>query len=320
MSLNAGTPSTRANDLILASIEAYKHGRSQAAPTPNLDEKFNVQFLLAMLVRVSLSDLMAMLEASQVRARALALSQAGRATEARTVLDLAHSIGIAAALSNEATIADRSFQNAAAAYLHYKTGEYNRAEASILDALDCCRMLRDQFGYAVESRRIHLVRHIVRVRSVAGRSEAAFDMACLMVRYVEGEAASWPFPEVALSADPDAIETADKSMLLDQLLSEMSSLLTNSRAATALLTRGDGALFRGDVSRTPDLSRVYLRLSAMRAVAEDDLMGFLESAAAFFQNGPGYMPRTWREMSRDLIRVCRQFAPAVVAELDEECT
>jgi hypothetical protein len=310
--------SSGVHDLVLACAEAYQDGCSQVASTPDLDEKFNVQLLLSMLLRNSVSDIMAMLEGSQVRARALALSRAGRAAEAHAVLDLAHSIGRAAALSAEAACADHSFQAATAAYLQYRAGDHPGAEASILDALEGCRTLRDQFGYAMEGRRIHLVRHIVRVRSAAGRSEEAFAIACRMVRYIDGDTPSWPFPGVALSKDPDVLAIADRLLLLDQVLSEMSSLLAHSQAAAAMLARADSSLFCRDATRSEDLSKVYLRLSAMRASAEGDLVAFLESATAFFRGGPGNMPRAWRATSRDFIEVCRQIAPAV-APGDEEC-
>jgi uncharacterized protein len=186
--------------------------------TPDLDEKFNVQLLLAMLLRVSVSDMMALWEASQLRARALALSRAGHAAEAQAALDRAHSIRAAAALSEEASYADRSFQAAATAYLQYKTGDYSGAEASMLDALDCCRTLRDRFGYAIEGRRILLARHVVRVRSAAGRHEDALEIADRMVRYIDGDTSSWPFPEVALSTDPDVLSVADRVLLRDHVL------------------------------------------------------------------------------------------------------
>ena len=318
MIANAGAPSPGLRDLVRACADAHKDGCSEIAPTPNLDETFNVQLLLSMLLRISVSEIMAMLEASQVRARALALSRAERAAEARAVLELAHSIGAAAALSEEAACADRSFQAAAAAYLQYKAGDHPGAETSLVDALDCCRTLRDQFDYAMEGRRIHLVRHIVRVRSAAGRSEDAFEIAWRMVRYIDGDTSSWPFPGVALSKDPDVLATADRLLLLDQILSEMSSLLAGSQAAAAMLARADRMLFRRDARRTEDLSRAYLRLSAMRASAEGDLVAFLESATAFFRGGPGGMPRAWRELSRDFIQVSRQIAPAVTIG-DEKC-
>jgi len=318
MVVNASPSSHSVHDLVRACAEAYKDGCLRLAPTPDLDETFNVQLLLSMLLRISVADIMAILEASQLRARALALSRAGRAGEARAVLDLAESVGTAAALSEEAACADDSFQAAAAAYLQYKAEDYPEAEASLLDALDCCRTLREDFDYAMEGRRIHLVRHIVRVRSAAGRSEDAFEIAGRMVRYIDGDTASWPFPHVALSREPDVLTIADRLLLLDQILSEMSSLLAGSHAAAAaMLARADGTLFRRDVARTENLSRAYLRLSAMRASAEGDLVAFLESATAFFQGGPGNMPRAWREMSRDFIQVCREIDPVVIE--DEEC-
>ena len=318
MIVHARAPISSVHDLVRICAEAYKDGCSQPVPTPNLDETFNVQLLLSMLLRISVSDIMAVLEASQVRARALALSRADRAAEAHAVLELAQSIGRAAALSEEAACADRSFQAAAAAYLQYKAGDHPGAETSLLEALDCCRTLRDQFDYAMEGRRIHLVRHIVRVRSAAGRFEDAFEIAWRMVRYIDGDTPSWPFPAVALSKAPDVLAIAERLLLLDQILSEVSSLLASCQARAAMLARADSTLFRRDSPRTEGLSRVYLRMSAMRASAAGDLVAFLESATEFFRGGPRDMPRAWRDMSRDFTQACQEIALAVAIGDEED--
>ena len=186
--------------------------------------------LLALLLRVSVSDMMAMWEASQVRARALPLSRAGRAEEAQAALDRARSISAAAALSEEASFADRSFHSATAAYLQYKTGDYPAAEASMLDALDCCRTLRDRFGYAIEGRRILLARHIVRVRSAAGRREDAFEIASRLVRYVDGDISSWPFPDTP--ATPTISPGRTDSVTPESTASPRSSSATSASASS----------------------------------------------------------------------------------------
>lgn len=305
MFVTAGAPGPGMHDLVRACADAYADGCSRVAPSPDLDETFNVQLLLAMLLRISVSDIMAVLAASQLRARALGLSRAGRAGEAHAALDLARSIGAAAGLSEEAACADRSFQAAAAAYLRYQGGDYRGAETCLLDALEGCRTLRDHFDYAMEGRRIHLVRHIVRVRSAAGRFADAFEIAWRLVRYIDGDTASWPLPEVALSNNPDVLAIADRLLLLDQILGEMSSLVASSPAATAMLAHADTPLFRRDDPGTDDLSRVDVWLAAMRASAKGDLVAFLEYATAFFRGGPGHLPRAWRSLSRNFLAVCR---------------
>jgi hypothetical protein len=310
MFVNADASSPAVHELVCTCAEAYRNGCSQLAATPDLDEKFNVQLLVSMLLRISVSDILAILEASQIRARALRLSRAGRAADAQAALDLARSIGAAAELSAEASLADRSFQTAAAAYLQYRAGDYSAAEASLLEALDCCRTLRDRFDYAMESRRIHLVRHIVRVRSAAGRSADALEIAWRMVRYIDGDTAAWPFPRVALSTEPDALAAGDRLLLLDQIVSEMTSLLASAETTTAMLMQSGGAPLDRDVPRTDDLRRGYLRVSAIRAAAEGDLVAFLESATEFFRGGPAHMPRAWRDMSREFFTVGPQIVPA----------
>jgi hypothetical protein len=317
MFVNADESSPRVHDLARACAEAYKAGGSQLAATPDLDEKFNVQLLVSMLLRISVSEIVAILEASQFRTRALRLSRAGRVDDANAALDIARSIVTAAELSDEAALANRSFQTAAAAYLKYRAHDHAAAEASLLEALDCCRTLREQFDYAMESRRIHLVRHIVRVRSAAGRPAEALDVAWRMIRYLDGDIASWPFPRVALSAGPDALPIGDRLLLLDQIVSEMSPLPA-SAATSAMLAQSDSAPFGPGLPRTEALRRGYLRVAAIRARAENDLIAFLMSATEFFRGGPADMPRAWRDMSREFLTVCRRIAPDVAIAVEEE--
>ena len=145
MFVNADASNPRVGDLVRACAAAYRAGSAQLAATPDLDEKFNVQLLVSMLLRISVPEIVAILEASQFRTRALRLSRAGRGDDAHAALDVARSITADTELSDEASLADRSFQTAAAAYLHYRAGDHAAAEASLIEALDCCRALRDRF-------------------------------------------------------------------------------------------------------------------------------------------------------------------------------
>lgn len=308
MPLDEDAMAARVRDLTRKCAESYEHGLALPVPDLNPNEKFNVQFLGSLFTRVSVPEIIATLQASEIRARAMALARAGEKDQARRVLDIAKSVCARASLSAEATAATCSFQNAAEAFLWYRTQDYDKAELSLRAALECCRTLRDQYHYAVDVRRIELARNLVRVKSSAGRREDAFHSACLLVRYVEGETECWPFRDLQLATENDQLASEDRFILLDQILSEISSLLAADGSKGLLLKLADRELFTGHAGMGSRVSRARLRLGAMRAAAEDDVIGFLENATAFFRDGPGYMPRAWQEMSREYLKMCGQAA------------
>jgi hypothetical protein len=298
-------------ELVLHCVASYKQGRSKVAPLIDIDEMLNTRFLLAMLAHVPMSDAMALWQGSRLRARALALSREGRPDDAESML---HQASAAAATAPETTLAVRSLHSAAEAYLRFQLSDHDRAEALLVDALDACRLLHDRHDILIEARRVHLARNIIRVRSSAGRLASALDMACRLVRYVGGESLEWPIPEVQLATRPDALSVPDQLSLLDQVVSEISRLTRDARGA-ALVAEADPALFDPEATLGPRLARVHLRLSAISGLVAQNLIRWLESGVIFFGDGPGYMPRAWREMSTELATICEQLAPEMTVEV-----
>jgi hypothetical protein len=298
------------NDLLAQCIDAYSHGQRQLAPALNLDEEINTQFVKDMLPRVPLSDIAAIRMASQLRMRGLAFSRCGEFENARNTLDNARKMCLNADLSEEAAIADESVQSAAEAYVQYKTCDYVKAEASLRVALKSCLTLRDEFGYAMEARRIHLVRNVIRVRSVAGKHEDACRVACLMVRYLEGESECWPFPEFQLSTHPNQLREEARLMLLDQILSEIS-LVSRHIDGTLLGMLVGGALSHLS-SEEPRKSSARIRLITMLAFAHRQVPAFLMNAKILLNEGPGYIPKSWNEVCREFIQLGTEYAPETI--------
>ncbi len=300
-------------ELFKMCVDSYQHGLSIPAPVLNLNEKYNIKFLAEMFMRVSVRETMAILQASQVRAQAIALSRSGEIDQAHNALKQAELISSHVGLSREARMANSDYQNAAKAYVEYKMQDYRKAESSLRTALKCCRTLRDQYHYVVDVHRITLARHLIRVKSSAGRREDAFALACLLVRYIEGEAECWPFSDLRLTTPNDLLSTEDQSSLLDQTLSDISWLLTTEGEKRQHLIQLDWALFTEPVHTGSGVSRARLRLSAMRAIVEGDQVGFLEKAIRFFRDGPGYMPQAWQEMSREFVQMFGDAASKALA-------
>jgi hypothetical protein len=303
-------------DLVSKTISSYRYGQSRASVLRiNLDKQYNDQYLLLIAERLSSFEISILLKASEVRERGLALARSGDVENGGKALNAAREIYVETNLSKEALITAESFQAPADAYLQYKRKEYGEACASLVAALKACQILRDEYGHKVEGRRIHLVRNIIRVESVAGNLNEPMRLAGSLLRYIESGNECWPFPELRLLTLPDPLTLEEKWVLMDQILGEIASLLANPKdTARQLLKVSESYLFRRDIDS--QFAQVHLWLAAMRASVEEDLECFLNNAIRFFSDGPGYLDQAWRKMVQHFVQICMEVAPeALLQEL-----
>ncbi|MCY7273652.1 MAG: hypothetical protein LH702_07885 [Phormidesmis sp. CAN_BIN44] len=306
--------------LLLNAISSYKQGRSKSNSSKiNFDEQFNSYLLREMSKRISLPDISTLLQATEVREYGLTLAKAGSVLDGEKAIESARSICLQACLSREAFTISESFQAAAVAYIQYKKKLYSEACESLLFSLKSCQILKDEYAYNVEVRRIHLVRNIVRVKLFSDSLDEATKLASFMIRYIEGDDVFWPFPEQALLSSPDLLEVEVRWVLLDQFLGEIALLLGKQKAvARKLLEIIELYLFGGDFNVANDFLRVHIWMSAMRAFVEDDIVEFLNNANIFFSEGPDYMYQAWQAITIALNQVCNTISPDKSLALNTE--
>jgi tetratricopeptide (TPR) repeat protein len=302
--------------LLLKTIQVQQKGALAASrPALTLEKEYNTRYILQIARSMSLPEITALLRASAIREKGLALIKAGDATKGAEFLREARRIFSEAALSKEAFVSADSFQYAAEAYLEYKKGDYAQAEASLLQAIILCHVLRDRYEHQVEVRRIHLARNIVRVKSLVGNREEALRMASLLVGYVEGDRTQWPLRELSMTAAPDPLLAKERWALMDQVLGEIAMLATR-RVPTSheLLSGSAGWLFLSGSKAAGEFARVHAWLAARRASIEGDARGFLTHGIIFFAEGANYLRRAWRELSLDLMDLCKEIASEQLGE------
>jgi hypothetical protein len=291
--------------LIARIIRACQEGKERAEPTTsNLDENYSAQHLLKMAASRTLPEVSVFIRAARAREHGLALVRAGEyARGARLVRD-ARTIFEAAKVSEEVLLSAESFQTAAEAYVLHKCGEYQRAQELLTNAIKACHALRDDFGYSVEVRRVHLARNIVRVNTIAGNREKAMRSASRLVEYVLGDLKSWPFPDLCLTTQPDSLLAEEQCLLMDQILGEIALLVNrrNARSGRALCANNQ-SLFEQKIG-PGDLARVSPWLEARRASVEGEVNVFLTHAYCFFASGPGFLRQSWREMIVEFVDLC----------------
>jgi len=138
--------------LLLKTIQLQQKGAHVAGPRAlTLDKKYNAQYILKIARNVSLPEITVLIRASEIREKGLAAVKAGDTTNGGALLREARRIFSEAALSKEALVSADSFQYPAEAYLQYRRGEYDQAEASVLQAIMLCHVLRDEYEHQVES-------------------------------------------------------------------------------------------------------------------------------------------------------------------------
>jgi hypothetical protein len=302
--------------LLLKTIEVQRKDPGGAVPPDlMLDKKYNARDLAKTARSATLPEITVLLRASGMREKGLTSVRAGDTTKGELLLRAARRIFSEAGLSKQALLSGESYQYPAEAYLQYKKGEYDRAEASLLQSIMLCHVLHDEFDHQVEVRRIHLARNVVRVKTRAGDFEEALRMASLLVGYVEGDQAQWPLLQRPMARAPDPLLPEERWGLMDQVLGEIALLVTRRRATSLQFVNGSaGWLFAGGKC-DGEFARVQAWLAARRASIEGDAAGFLTHGTAFFAEGRRYLRQAWHELTQDLIEFCREIAPEEVASI-----
>lgn len=297
--------------LVVQALSAYEQGKPRAGVhIISFDALLNDYLFQEMSKRVPPSEIAILTKAAKVRGYGFALAKKDDLVNGQQAIELARSLYVHESFSPEAFAVAETFHEAAIAYVHHKMNDYSSAYQALLSSLKYCKVLRDDYGYEIEARRIHLARNLIRVESTAGNSEIAIRLIGSLLNYLNGDVNVWPFPETRLSTNPDQLETPLKLFLADQVLGEAYSLLSQPKPiALNLIKMGEPYLFSEDFNDDSDLAKVHLWLSAMRASVEDDIPTFLKKVALFLADGPGYMGRTWQAAVKELFKMCQKIFP-----------
>lgn len=304
--------------LLSDAITSYRNGLAKAKPpTFNPRELFSSQYLLKMARGLSLPEISVLLNAERIREAGLALARSGDVNRGRIALDEAREVCLQARLSKEATLAAQTFQTAAEAYVQYKVKNYLESFASLINSLESCRILNDEYDYNMEMRRIHLARNIVRIESFSDNLSEATRLASSMVRYIQGHGEFWPLNDLPLWSKTHSLAVQERWWCMDELLMEIGLLLAKPYPTAKQLLKLVGRdVFREETGN--EFARVHTWFAAKQASVEDDAVGFVNHAIIFFSGGPGYLDRAWRELLVDFVQVCKKVAPELVSDLKIE--
>ncbi|MBN3815594.1 hypothetical protein G3N57_02795 [Paraburkholderia sp. Se-20369] len=288
---------------ITRALQRYRAGLARAfTPGCNLERFHDTQQVLAMAERLSEPEIHTLGIATEYREGGLKAARAGDLDEARALVNRAREVYSKATLSREAVECAETYQSAAESYIRYKIGDFAAAERSMRESLARCELLANEYGYPLETRRVHLARNIARVLASAGDTEEALRISVQLLEYIGGVEAAWPMP---YQGPPRRVHLDDESVvfILDQVVAEIVRLLQpNDPAARTNLTAVARARDVLNAARVPaPVRRAAHCLTACAAWAIGDVDSFLDEAAAFFEGGRQSFDFTWRELEHQFL-------------------
>ena len=244
---------------------------------------------------------------STARTNGLRTARAGRTAEAEQFFAEAWKIIRCGKLSTEASLVCVSFQEAAEAYLDYREGAFERAEARIRQALTIDEVL-EKHGYRIlHLHRVQLLHNLVRILAKRGHNAEAVILASHVLSYLEMGSetppirGTWGHPLVA------AVPSHLVASMFVQVTGEIALILAQSD------TESNRGLF---ASVTPHAQLQATENCFRHPRAHDwfqvkhallyDVGTFLTRVSDFFVAGRKSAPLLWYAAVIDLFGVCQQ--------------
>lgn len=283
-----------------------KYRRIVLAPSTNFDVQYESAYLLKIAEDFCLSDFNVFLTVSALRQEGVQLLRRGELMEGEKKIASARELyaNKSPCLCREASISVESFQLAAEAYLFYKNGNSARAVISIADAIRLCNVLASEFDYKVEARIVHLARNVVRVLRLENTVESV-RTATKLVRYLYGDVASWPLPDVEMPPTVGVLEMEESYFLIDQILVEIVLAFESisSELLPTLVNEMIALLDALNVSAKRFL-QVVVWVEAQIAFLSGDDSTFIRKSTVFFEASNNYLYNSGIALARQLHKAC----------------
>ncbi len=217
----------------------------------SVQERFDAQQVVAMAMRLSVNEIEALGESTELREEGLKTIRAGDLQLGQQLIAEARENQQRVRLSAEAQTLFDTYQLAAESYVHYVVGNLEKAEAAMMMSISTANALQRSYGYIIELRRVHLAANIIRINLKHSDPSAAIAMGIKLIKYLGGDTAQWPWDELALD-QADHLTSEEQILILSQLLSPLASALSKLPAhKLSDIGKSLGALAREATDTSP---------------------------------------------------------------------
>ena len=267
---------------MLARLAAARRAFERDRPA---EMRLDVGKMFSQAYRLKLSTVLAPAEvtilfaAEDIRERALASAREGDLAEAAVQLRHAAALCEDGALSDHGRIAGLAFQRAAEAFVGYKRGRHDEAMRGLEDAIIICDHLADVFGDAMEFRRIHFARNVLRVLCHSAPSERVVADTVDLIYYIGGDESRWPLAVGQGLGKPARLSAAQRGWAIDETIVNLALAQVDIGAGRGFVPR---VVHRHGFDR--HLLASFEWCDAMMALRARDQRSFARHAINFFDH------------------------------------
>lgn len=273
-----------------------KHGNSF---NPDWDKKYSALFMQQLKESLSSAEVKFIESLSSRREEGLSLIRKEKISEGSEVLLKLRHLIQKTNISKETFLILDTFQSAAEAFLHYKTGEFSSAIKMILQSIESLRILNIKFNHHhCEIRKCHLTVNVIRIMVHNQNSEEALLKSCNLLKYVWMSGKKYPF-ETYDWGDKEKITIEEKMVLSDQIINVIGILIHKKSVDSLLIVHSLEDLIN-EFSCVIEANKVILWLKAQIEFNSQHLELFIQSTSSFFKNGPEYFHYSWRHLESQL--------------------
>jgi len=110
----------------------------------------------------------------------------------------------------------------------------------------------------------------------------------------------------------------EKWFLMDQILSEIALLVKSPHPGPNELLNIIEKILIHNTNFSIAFARISLWLKAQYAFMMEDVFGFVIAADEFYSEGKGYLRQAWKEITAELIILCKSSFPECISLLRQE--
>lgn len=296
---------------LAATLDAYRDGlrRSPVSTLTASGESFGRAMLESFEERVPPVDVLVVNKCAAVRSHGIRVARQGCLAEAEQSFRECHTmLDAAVRLAPESRMLALTFLRAAEAYLAYRHGETEQAQALVYEAMRIDVALEASHGYTMGTHRIQLACNLMKVVARSSRDDA-MRLGVGVLNVLEGDTTSWPVSQVAdpiglTGTPPDLL-----SLMANQTIAEIALILAGTDVEQARLLFLD-ALIHAERRTTGNCSRyAYAHdwLAVKQAFLDKDVDCFLMRAAGLLSAGRRDESTLWFATAVDLAVLCDEF-------------